>query len=178
MKPGPRYAAFLLGINVGLRIVRMKDLTLLMESLGYTEVKTILASGNVVFGAGKEKEGAIEKKLETALKKRFGFPVGVIVRPMRDIESILVANSFKGVKMSPSIRRYVTFLSEKHPLTVPEAVAKEFRIIKVTRGEAYSVLDLSKVAKTPDIMKYLTILYGTRITTRNWNTIEKVGKAG
>lgn len=174
MKPVPRYAALLLGINVGRRIVRMQDLKRLMESLGYIEVKTILASGNVVFGAGKENEGAIEKKLETALEKRFGFQVAVIVRPMEDIESILAANPFKGVKMSPSIRRYVTFLSEKHPLAVPETVAKEFRIIKVTRGEAYSVLDLSKAAKTPDVMKYLTTLYGKRITTRNWNTIQKV----
>jgi len=44
-----RYVALLAGINVGGRTIKMADLKALFESLGFTEVKTLLASGNVLF---------------------------------------------------------------------------------------------------------------------------------
>jgi uncharacterized protein (DUF1697 family) len=174
-----RYAAFLLGINLGTRTVRMADLKALMEKEGYGNVATLLASGNVVFDAPKQKTEALAKKLGAAYEKKFSFPISVIVRTMGEMEAMLAAAPFKKVQMTKDIRRYVTFLAEKPPsLTPPRSPDAGYRVIKVTKGEAYSVLDLSKFAQTPDVMKLLGKAYGRKITTRNWNTIEKLGRLG
>jgi uncharacterized protein (DUF1697 family) len=171
-----RYAAFLLGINLGTRSVKMAALKALMEKEGYTDVATVLASGNVIFTAPKQKPQTLEKKLEAIYQKHFGFTIGVIVRPMSDIEQMLKAAPFKKVKMTTDIRRYVTFLAHRPASLVPPQSAEQgYRVIKVTQGAAYSVLDLRAFAKTPDVMKLLGKAYGKKITTRNWNTIEKVG---
>ena len=170
------YVAFLLGINVGRRIVKMDALKKLFESLGFRDVQTYLASGNVRFLSTRKSPDTLIHTIEPALEKKFGFKVGVIVRPIADIEQIVAAHPFRGIDVTPDIRLYVTFLSEK-PLSiaVPKSPAKEYKVLKVASGEVYSVLDLSKAAKTPDVMKLLGTLYGKKITTRNWNTIQKIG---
>ena len=171
------YVAFLLGINVGKRTIKMADLKRLMETLGYERVRTILASGNVIFEAGSVKPDTIGKKMEVALENEFGFKVGVIVRPTGEVERMLKAKPFKNIVVTPSVRRYVTFLSEKPAsLAVPASPSHAYRVLKVAVGEVYSVLDLSKAATTPDVMKLLGTAYGKKITTRNWNTIEKIAR--
>jgi uncharacterized protein (DUF1697 family) len=174
-----RYAAFLLGINLGTRTVKMAALKALMEREGYADVATLLASGNVAFSAPKQRSERLAAALEAAYEKQFGFRIGVIVRTMAEIEMMLAAQPFKKVKVTADIRRYVTFLSERpQSLIPPRSPERGYRIIKVTKGEAYSVLDLGAFAQTPDVMKLLGKAYGKKITTRNWNTIEKLGTLG
>lgn len=172
-----QYAAFLLGINLGKRTVKMAELKRVMEGMGYGDVKTILASGNVVFEAGKEKPEAVVRKLEVVLAKKFGFEIGVIVRSMGEIEKMLAAKPFKNVKFTPNTRRYVTFLaSPPASLTAPKSEYAGYKVLKVTKGEVYHALELNPKVKTPDVMKLLGKQYGKKITTRNWNTIEKLLK--
>lgn len=169
--------AFLLGINLGMRTVKMADLKKLMEEMGYKDVKTVLASGNVVFEAGKEKPEGIVKKLEVALAKNFGFQIGGIVRSMGEIEKMIKAKPFKSVKVTPQTRRYVTFFaSPPASLTVPKSEYSGYKVLKVTKDEVYHVLEINPKLKTPDVMKLLGKQYGKKITTRNWNTIEKLAK--
>ncbi|HVU75218.1 MAG TPA: DUF1697 domain-containing protein [Candidatus Paceibacterota bacterium] len=169
-----QYAAFLLGINVGSRTVKMADLKALMQREGYTNVSTVLASGNVVFCAPKQKPEVLAKKLEGLYEKKFGFAIGVIVRTMAEIEAMLAAEPFKKVKMTKDIRRYVTFRAEAGRGPAPKSTHEGYSILKAGQRETYSVLDLSTFAKTPDVMKLLGKTYGKKITTRNWNTIEKI----
>ena len=169
------YVAFLLGINVGKRVVKMAELKALFKKLGYTDVRTVLASGNVRFAVGQTTPEALVKKLETAIAKQWGFDVGVIVRTVGELEKMLKANPFKGVKVTKNTRRYVTFLAAK-PATPMKAgkITDEYEVLKVTAGEVYSVLELNPAMKTPDVMKLLGASYGKKITTRNWNTVMKV----
>ena len=170
-----QYVAFLLGINLGKRSIKMVDLKALMEKLGYKDVRTIIASGNVVFTSAKQKPEALTKRLEAAYEKKFGFKIGVIVREVGEIEKMLKLAPFKKVKMTKDIRRYVTFLAEKpQSLTPPKSPDPSFRILKVTPGEVYSLLDLSKTAKTPDVMKLLGKSFGKKVTMRNWNTVLRI----
>jgi uncharacterized protein (DUF1697 family) len=172
-----RYVAFLLGVNLGKRSIKMAELKNVLEKEGYTDVATVLASGNAIFSGPKASLSAIEKKLEKALEKQFGFEIGVIVRTMDEIEAMLRADPFKKVKMTKDIRRYVMFIGEKPKSPAsPASPEPGYRILKATSGEVYSVLDLSKFAKTPDVMQFVRKHYGKRITTRNWNTIEKIAK--
>src|SRR6476469_8639107 len=72
--------ALLRGINVGgHRKVPMAQLRALAEELGFANVRTYVASGNLVFD-GEGTGAALEARLERAIEHRFGFPVDVIVR--------------------------------------------------------------------------------------------------
>lgn len=170
-----RYVAFLLGINVGRRIVKMADLKALLEKMGYTDVRTVLASGNAIFTSKKTKPELLVKTLEATLYEKFGFEIGVIVRSRDEIVVMQRAQPFRGVKVTPQTRQYVTFLSEKPAANVKSRqVTPEYEIRKVTAGEIYSVLELNPAMQTPDVMKLLGKSLGKKITTRNWNTVGKI----
>ncbi len=172
---GMEYAAFLLGINVGKRIVKMAALKDAIEQQGYTSVRTVLASGNVRFEAGRATPAAIVKKLEPALEKTFGFRIEVIVRSVPELETMLKADPFKKINVGKNTRLYVTFLATKPPKPERARVVNgQYEILKVSPGEVYSHLEISDAFKTPDIMKDMGNSYGKKITTRNWNTIKKI----
>ena len=80
--------------------------------------------------------------------------------------------------MNSDIRLYVTFLSWKTgpgTISIPySSQKKEFRIIHATPYEVLSVLDLSKGKGTTDLMNILEKEFGSYVTTRNWNTVQKL----
>ncbi|MGH3081578.1 MAG: DUF1697 domain-containing protein [Gaiellaceae bacterium] len=86
-----RYVALLRGINVGGKsIVRMADLKECVEALGYDDVSTFIASGNVLFESRKS-AAKLESELEKALEKRFGLPIAVVVRSRAELGRIVKA---------------------------------------------------------------------------------------
>src|SRR5581483_797012 len=109
--PATRWAAFLRGINLGGRTVKMADLKKAMESAGFRDVKTIGASGNVLFDAPESEVGALAKKIEPALQKDLGHAITVVVRPVAALRALLESAPFKSVKVTPDVRLYVTFLA-------------------------------------------------------------------
>jgi len=161
-----KQAAFLRGINVGgHHKVPMKELRAAFEKMGCRNVKTLLASGNVVF------EGE-PKGIAEALEKEFGFKIGTIVMPFSEIQDIARSNPFRYVIVTPKTRLYVTFLQEKAVKRLVPG-SETFRIIKIEGRAVYSVLDLEK-AGTVDAMKVLEKEFGKNITTRNYNTIVRL----
>jgi len=175
------YVAFLRGINVGgNKPIRMTDLQKAFESLRFTNVKTVLASGNVLFDAPPAKPAALTAPIEKELKQAFGTEIPVLVRTLKDLQRLVAANPFQGVAVTPQTRLYVTFLCEKPkgtlkiPYTSPD---KTFRILRVTTSEVCSVVTLSPEHGTLDLMGFLEKQFGKRITTRNWNTLIRLLKA-
>ena len=178
--PAPvRYAALLLGINVGgHRKVPMADLKKLLEKEGFGNVRTLLASGNVLFDAPKGDARKLEKNLEAVIEKTFGFPVGVIVRTQEELRALSDSDPFKGVEVTPMTRLYVTFLSDetkkcalKKGYVSPDT---SFRILRGTDTEVCGVITLLERGKTPEAMNILVKAFGKKITTRNWNTVQKM----
>jgi uncharacterized protein (DUF1697 family) len=110
-----RLVALLRGINLGAkRRVPMADLRELMEDLGFTDVKTVLQSGNVAFtGAKKDAQG----KLQNALKERFGFEIDVVIRTMEELRDVEDHDPFKDEADDPK-RYFVVFTDGE--LSVPE----------------------------------------------------------
>ena len=80
----PRYVAFLRGINVGGHIVKMDVLRKVFEDLGYDNVKTFIASGNVLFDSSSKVPAALEKSLAAALKKTLRYEVATFVRTVQE----------------------------------------------------------------------------------------------
>lgn len=174
-----RYVAFLRGINVGGNVlVKMDDLKKTLEKFGLGNVRTILASGNVTFESKQADIKTLAAKIHSELRKTFKKDIGLILRSIDDINRLQASEPFKGIKVTPSIRLYVTFLAgEAGPLSIkiPYATPKgEFRILQATPTEVFSLLDLSKGKGTPDAMKILEKEFGSNVTTRNWNTIQKI----
>ena len=177
-----KYAAFLRGINVGgHKTVKMEELKKAFAALGFEKVKTLLASGNVLFAAPSASESTLAKKIEAKLAQTFGHEIGVLIRKIEGLQRLAGANPFAEIKVTPQTRLYVTFLSEKTKgsLKIPyESPDKNFKIIRSTASEVCSVLTLSPNSRTVDLMSVLEKEFGRKVTTRNWNTIEKVLKAG
>jgi uncharacterized protein (DUF1697 family) len=90
----PAYIALLRALNLmGTRGLPMTELTTICEDLGFQSVRTWIASGNVVLQSRKS-ESAVKATLESALSKRMGRPVGVLVRTAPEIAAVLAANPF------------------------------------------------------------------------------------
>jgi uncharacterized protein (DUF1697 family) len=175
-----KQAAFLRGINVGgHNPVPMEELKKAFESLGFENVKTLLASGNVLFESSNPDATVLVKKIEGKLEKKFGREINVVIRTIKELQDLDKIHPFKGVLVTPQTRLYVTFLSEKSNtgLKIPyETPDKNCKIIRATGKEVCSVLTLSQNSNTTNLMSILEKEFGREITTRNWNTITRLLK--
>jgi uncharacterized protein (DUF1697 family) len=174
-----RYVAFLRGINVGGHApIKMADLKKAFEEMGFEGVRTLLASGNVIFESEQTDEKALTQAIESGLKKAIEKDVGVMLRSLDHLRELRSSEPFKGIEVTPSTRLYVTFLAKKagpRTITIPYASPQdEFRILHATPTEVFSVIDLSKGKGTTAVMKILESEFASNVTTRNWNTVLKV----
>ena len=97
-----KFIALLRAVNVGGRKLPMADLRALCERLGWSEVRTYIQSGNIVFDADG-KADALEEALEAAIGKEFGLDVPVIVRSAAQWDKIVAGNPFsKEAEKSPN----------------------------------------------------------------------------
>jgi uncharacterized protein (DUF1697 family) len=173
-----KYAAFLRGVNVGGNaLVKMTDLKTLLEAAGFENVQTVIASGNVIFEAKSGDDLSIERKIESALKKKYKRDVAVMVRSIDELQRMERSQPFKGITATSNTRLYVTFLSDKSlGVKLPE-LPPDLRIVRIRDKDVFAVLEISPHMKTTDSMNIIAKLFGERITTRNWNTVQKILKA-
>ena len=171
------------GINVGgHKPVKMADLRAAFEGMGVHKVKTVLASGNVVFEAppGARLPGnglGLTAHVEQHLQQTFGHRIAVALRTVADLQRLVDSDPFKGVAMTPDARLYVTFLSDpakSRPDFAYDAPEGDLRIVRVGPGEVCSMLTLSPARGTTELMALLEREFGGGVTTRNWNTVGKV----
>ena len=83
-----RYIAFLRAVNVGKRQVKMDALRKLFEAMGFGEVETFIASGNVIFTAPAQDTRALERRIEGELKTGLGFEVETFIRTPAELAAI------------------------------------------------------------------------------------------
>jgi uncharacterized protein (DUF1697 family) len=140
-------------------------------------VKTILNSGNVVFGSPEKDSATLKKHITEMIADTFGFSIVVVIRTGQDIQDLVAQNPFQGISVTPETRLYVTFLTAKPKgtLSIPyESPDKNFRILQVGNDIVTSVLVLTPARRTTDAMKIIEQEFGKDVTTRNWNTIRKI----
>jgi uncharacterized protein (DUF1697 family) len=112
---GQKVIAFLRGVNMaGHNTIKMAELVTLFKETGYEDAETYIASGNVVFSAGKAYNAeAAEKKIETAIKKRFGHDMAVMLRSKEELDLILKSNPFSGEGGNEHSKIATVILKEK-----------------------------------------------------------------
>jgi uncharacterized protein (DUF1697 family) len=87
------WVALLRAVNVGGRTVRMERLRTLFEALAFTDVATVIASGNVVFRA-RGQAAALERRIERALLDGLGFEVTTFLRTADELAATVGAAPF------------------------------------------------------------------------------------
>jgi len=99
-----RYMALLRGVNnIGAtKRVAMADLRILFERLGFSEVRTLLNSGNVVFTAKEGRSGEVVPRIQRALRAQLGLPVRLIVLSSAEVATVVRDNPLAGVATNPS----------------------------------------------------------------------------
>jgi uncharacterized protein (DUF1697 family) len=166
-----RYVAFLRGVTP--MNAKMPALKTCFEAAGFLEVKTVLASGNVVFGASRASEAALEREVESAMNKHLGRTFLTIVRSVDALREILEADPYRAFRLPAGSKRIVTFLREspksKPPLPIELHGA---RILSLKGSEVFSAYVPSP--RGPVFMSLIEKTFGQALTTRTWDTVRKV----
>jgi uncharacterized protein (DUF1697 family) len=107
------YISILRGINVGgARPVKMEELVKVYRDLGFSEVRTYIQSGNVVFRGDSRPAGELAEQISGAIRTRFALDVPVIILEKNELEMILAGNPFLPGKVLESDKLHITLLAE------------------------------------------------------------------
>jgi uncharacterized protein (DUF1697 family) len=108
-----RFIAFLRAINVGGgRTVKMQSLRQIFESLGFFNVATFIASGNIVFETTAKRTKTLERRIEKALKEALGYEVRTFVRGEDELAKIANYRPFPGSKFDETWQSNIIFLAD------------------------------------------------------------------
>ena len=169
-----RYAAFLRGVNLGKRTVKSAELKAAFEALGFENVKTLLASGNVLFDAATDKD--LKARIETGLKAQFGFEVGTVLRSLDDLAAMVKSDPFKRQE-GEDAKLHVMLFDAPVPATLAsKGIAGDFDVAKVGRRELFFIFYRKPdgtYSGNSDFNIEKQLPKGTLVTMRNWNTILK-----
>ncbi len=166
----PRYAAFLRGVSP--MNARMPELKQAFEAGGFTDVRTLLSSGNVVFDARAASVDALQRRAEAAMLASLGRSFDTIVRPALDLQQLIESDPFAAFDLGPEHKRIVTFLRQRADdgfVLPPERDGA--RILKVCGSEVLSAYLPND--KGPVFMNLLERSFGKNITTRTLDTVRK-----
>jgi uncharacterized protein (DUF1697 family) len=170
----PKYVAFLRAINVGGHTVKMDQLRSLFEELGFANVETFIASGNVIFESSSKNRQALEKKIAAKLEQGLGYRVDTFVRSTAELAEIA---EYKPVGADdPACTVFVVFhgtalcAEAKRELKACKTAVDEFdsngcEVYWMRRGKfsdsLISPARLEKVLRMPG-------------TVRNFNTVRRI----
>ncbi|MGO9154576.1 DUF1697 domain-containing protein [Mycobacterium sp.] len=169
-----QFAAFLRGVNVGGVNLKMAEVATALSDAGFTNVRTILATGNVLLESSSG-VAAVRKKAEAALRERFGYEAWVLAYDIDTVRSISEAYPFE--REVDGHQSYVTFVTDAAVLSELSALADQAgsdEKIAPGTGVIYwqvpkgSTLD-SAIGKTMGKPRYKS-----STTTRNLRTLAKV----
>jgi len=170
------YIAFLRGMNLGKRNIKMDELRRLFSELEFENVRTYIASGNVIFDAKEKDEARLTTKIEKHLKDSLGYDVRVMLRSRAELEAVLKNNPFKNPPAGTNT--YISFYDQ----APGKAAMKKFldernsetEIFKFKGRELYMMFhggfSDSEFFKKPNSEKQL----GVTVTNRNLNTPVKI----
>ena len=160
------FVALLRAVNVGgTGTLPMRDLVAMCKHAGYRNVRTYIASGNVVFST-RAKESAVKAALEKALEAYAGKPVGVLVRAADELAAVLAGNPFPD---APPNKVVAIFLDKApDPGAADAATGRKNEVVRPSTREIY--------VHYPDGLgrSKLKIPAAAQGTARNMNTIAKL----
>lgn len=188
-----RWIALLRGVNVNGITVRSAELAGLFRELGFGQVRTVLASGNVCFdadeseGASEAARGALKSRIERALGERFGYDAWIVLVPLAELDGIITGYPFAE---DPEHHAYVVFAADANALHAvltgapgadpgaadPDAEASgNAERSAAGPGVVYWRCPRGGSTDTPFSKHIARARFKTSTTTRNINTLRKLG---
>jgi len=154
----------------------MSDLRELVTELGFSDARTLLQSGNLVFRGDGRSSAALEQLLETEAGKRLGLQADFLVRSADEWKDVVARNPFsKEAERDPS-HLVVMFLKSavnQKSVSAAQAAIVGRETIRADRRQVYIVypdgIGRSRVSNV-----FLEGKLGIRGTARNWNTVLKL----
>lgn len=178
--PGIRYVAFLRAINVGGRVVKMDRLRTLFEQLGYTEVRTFIASGNVIFSSASRNVAGLESGIAGHLEKALGYEVATFVRSAAEVRRMAAFAPFPPADSeAPGTRVYVGLFEA--PLS--PAGRKSLQAFRSGGDDFHAgAKELYWMCRVPLLESKVSYArlekaFGQRATFRNTSTIRRIAES-
>ncbi|MBI4675718.1 MAG: DUF1697 domain-containing protein [Chloroflexi bacterium] len=171
-----RYIAFLRAINVGGHTVKMEDLRRIFESLGFANVETFIASGNVVFETTAKNVKTQEKKIAHALRVALGYEVATFLRTDAEIAVIAAYRPFPQSQLDAAAALNVAFLAD----ALDDASIQKLMALKSdiddfhVHGREVYWLCRKKQSESTFSNAVLEKTIGRQATLRGVNTISKL----
>ena len=116
----PKYIAFLRAVNVGGRIVKMDELREQFAALGFANVETFIASGNVIFDTKATDSAKLEKKIAKHLREWLGYEVAPMIRTPAELEAIAQFEPFAAADIASAGALHIVFLAAEPPADARE----------------------------------------------------------
>lgn len=175
VNPAGTYAALLRGINVGrAKRVPMADLRQVYTDAGFTAVRTLLNSGNVVFAGPSPLPADAAAVLEEALVRRTGVRSAVVLLSAAELDTAVTANPLTERATDPS--RLLLAVYDGRPPGLADLLAQDWAPEALALGERAAYLWCPAGVLQSPLASALGKLGGS-VTTRNWATIRKLHAA-
>lgn len=171
----PRYAAFFRGINVGkAKRIAMADLRTLLGKLGFSDVATLLNSGNAVFTAPAARSATYAARIREAVAKKLGVDAAVMVKSARELSDVSAGNELAGVADDPS-RLLVALVQDTKALAAARPLAsRSWGRERLHVGDHAAYLWCANGILESAALEPLMRALAGDCTTRNWATLQKV----
>ena len=172
---GVQYLALIRGINVGGKnLIKMPDLRAAFEAIGFEDVATFIASGNVLFRAPRQSRDELAARIESHLTSRFDTELKAVLLTDAQLRGVIEgAPAGFGAETD---RSDVVFL--RKPLTVKKALARVETREGVDRAwEGPGVLYFARLkakASTSRLPKIAVTPEYKNMTIRSWSTTKKL----
>jgi uncharacterized protein (DUF1697 family) len=151
---------------------KMPELKNCFEAEGFSDVRTLLSSGNVVFNARSSSVATLESRAEKAMQSELGRSFATIVRSAEYLQNLVQSEPFAKFSLPSTAKRVITFLrvaaEPKLRLPIEQDGAS---ILAFTGSEVLAAYVPSP--KGPVFMRLLERTFGTNITTRTLDTVRK-----
>lgn len=174
-----RWVALLRGVNVNGITVRSAELAELFRELGFAEVRTVLASGNVCFDVEDPADAPapeLKSRIERALGERFGYDAWIVLVPLVRLSGIIEAYPFA---QDAEHHAYVVFAADGDALRAvladaPEVAPDAAEQVEAGDGVVYWRCPRGSSTDTPFSKHLARARFKTSTTTRNINTLRKL----
>ncbi len=174
----PIYIAMLRGINVsGHKVIKMEALRASFAALGFRRVETYVQSGNVVFETAETSLTTLSRNLGRRILHDFGFPISIVLRTSKDLETIIRRNPFAKKKALDATKLHVTFLSAPPTTALKslQALSAEPDQFRIGRQEIYLYCPAG-YGRTKLSNNAIERMLSVSATTRNWKTLNKLAE--
>jgi uncharacterized protein (DUF1697 family) len=172
-----RYVAFLRGMNLGGRRIKNEELRRHFEEMGFEEVSTFRASGNVIFSPSRrEAEGRLARRIEAELDARLAYEVPVFLRGIEEVAAIAARGPFDRRRVEKSKGKLQVSLLAKKPSAAAKkkvlALAGDEDLLALEGRELYWLPSSGLLESRLDLKAIERVL--GRDTRRTLGTIEQI----